>query len=46
MNCKNPYCPVGYDPKKKVCQDCKYKPDDFDMPDEFKDIFGGFTSKR
>ena len=44
MNCKNPYCPLDYDPKLKVCQECRHKPDEtpMDLPPGFEDVFKGF----
>ena len=48
MNCKNKYCPIVYSPDKKICQECKYKPDisTMDLPSGFEEIFRSFETKK
>ena len=48
MNCKNKYCPIAYSPDKKICQNCKYKPDisNMDFPSGFDEIFKWFKPKK
>ncbi len=41
MNCKNPYCPVKYEPLKEPCKSCKDRIQEMDLPKGFEDLFGG-----
>ena len=42
--CDNPYCTVGYDPEKKICQECEHNKDiteKLEDNDIYNFLFGG-----
>ena len=41
MNCKNPFCPIEYDPTKEPCKSCKDRIGSDSVFDYLKDIAKG-----